>query len=156
MARAACIDALLIEPVRMDPAHRDGEHHGEDQRDRKPDAPGQRAHGAAGRAAVDHHVIEARAEVVEDRDEDGDDEEFAGHGPGNRCGAVWINPCRDTTPRPTGEPYRVRRAASVPEYRDCSDLPRHRPRGIDIMTEMARITAPHAHGPGCLAGLGNG
>ena len=59
--------------VRRDPAHVDRQRDEQDQRDRQRDAPRQRIDRALGLALVDQHVIQARAEVPEDEDQERDD-----------------------------------------------------------------------------------
>src|SRR5690348_2705128 len=79
-ARVASVGSAA-HAVRLDPAHRDAQHHEQDQRHRQADAPGQRTDRAAGTAVLDHHEIQARAEVVEDGEQSGDDDDFSEHDP---------------------------------------------------------------------------
>src|SRR5690606_18976139 len=50
----------------------DAEHHQQDQPDRQGDAAGERVHGALAFAAVDHEVIQRRAEVPDDDQQERD------------------------------------------------------------------------------------
>src|SRR5688500_155322 len=59
--------------MRLDDPGRDSGDHQQDQHYRQGDPLRQRIHGALGRAHVDEHVVEARAEVVDDQAEERDD-----------------------------------------------------------------------------------
>src|SRR5690606_19642415 len=61
-----------IDPVRLDPAHPDGQGHQQDQRHRQADAAGERVDRALAFALVDQQVVEAGAQVPDDEDEEGD------------------------------------------------------------------------------------
>lgn len=76
-----CVDpaALLTQAMRLDNAGQDADDDQHDQGDRQGDAPRQRLDHTVTAAFVGEHVVQAGAEVVDDRDQENDDKNLAQH-----------------------------------------------------------------------------
>ena len=68
------VGRLAAHTVRCDPAHVNGQDDQQDHRHRECNAARQRIDGAFRLALIDQHVVQTRAEIPEDHDEESDDQ----------------------------------------------------------------------------------